>query len=28
MFYIHPSIGYGGKKSYNYGAELGVVILF
>jgi hypothetical protein len=28
MFYIHPSVGYGGAKAYNYGAELGVVILF
>jgi hypothetical protein len=28
MFYIHPSIGYGGAKSYNYGYELGVLILF
>jgi hypothetical protein len=28
MFYIHPSVGYGGVKAYNYGAELGVVILF
>lgn len=28
MFYIHPSIGYGGAKSYNYGVELGVVILY
>jgi hypothetical protein len=28
MFYIHPSIAYGGAKAYNYGMELGVVILF
>jgi hypothetical protein len=28
MFYIHPSVGYGGAKAYNYGVELGVVILF
>ncbi|QBN20560.1 lipid A phosphoethanolamine transferase [Flavobacterium nackdongense] len=28
MFYIHPSLGYGGAKSYNYGFELGVLILF
>jgi hypothetical protein len=28
MFYIHPSIGYGGKKAYNYGIELGILILF
>ena len=28
MFYIHPSIGYGGAKAYNYGLELGLVILF
>jgi hypothetical protein len=28
MFYIHPSLGYGGAKAYNYGIELGVVILY
>jgi hypothetical protein len=28
MFYIHPSVVYGGSKSYNYGYELGVLILF
>lgn len=28
MFYIQPSIGYGGAKAYNYGIELGLVILF
>ena len=28
MLYIHTSIGYGGAKAYNYGLELGVVILF
>jgi len=28
MFYIHPSIGFGGKKSYNNGLELGLVILY
>jgi hypothetical protein len=28
MFYLHPSLGYGGAKAYNYGAEVGVVILF
>lgn len=28
MFYIHPSVGYGGAKAYNYGLELGVLILF
>ncbi len=28
MFYIHPSVGYGGAKAYNYGIELGVVILY
>jgi hypothetical protein len=27
MFYIHPSIGFGGKKSYNNGLELGLVII-
>lgn len=28
MFYIHPSVGYGSAKSYNYGTELGLTILF
>jgi hypothetical protein len=28
MFYIHPSIGFGDKKSYNNGLELGLVILY
>jgi len=28
LFYIHPSVGFGGQKSYNYGIELGVVILY
>jgi hypothetical protein len=28
MFYIHPSIAFGSEKSYNYGLELGLVILF
>jgi len=28
MFYIHPSVGFGGAKAYNYGLELGVLILF
>jgi hypothetical protein len=28
MFYIHPSVAFGGAKSYNYGMELGVLILF
>ena len=28
MFYIHPSIGFGNKKAYNNGLELGLVILY
>jgi hypothetical protein len=28
LFYIHPSLGFGNQKSYNYGIELGVVILY
>lgn len=28
MFYIHPSLAFGSEKSYNYGLELGLVILF
>jgi len=28
LFYIHPSCGFGGKKSYNYGIELGMLILY
>jgi hypothetical protein len=28
MFYIHPSVGFGSKKAYNYGMELGLVVLF
>ncbi|WP_264563679.1 lipid A phosphoethanolamine transferase [Flavobacterium sp. N3904] len=28
MFYIHPSIGFGDKKAYNNGLELGLVILY
>ncbi len=28
MFYIHPSIAFGSEKAYNYGLELGLVILF
>lgn len=28
MAYIHPSIAFGGKKSYNYGIEVGMLILF
>lgn len=28
LFYLHPSVGYGGIKTYNYGGEFGVVILF
>ena len=28
MAYIHPSIGFGGHKAYNYGIEAGMLILF
>jgi hypothetical protein len=28
MAYIHPSIGFGEHKSYNYGIEVGMLILF
>ncbi|MBF4519092.1 lipid A phosphoethanolamine transferase [Flavobacterium sp. ANB] len=28
MAYIHPSIGFGNHKSYNYGIEVGMLILF
>jgi len=28
MAYIHPSIGFGGHQSYNYGIEVGMLILF
>lgn len=28
LFYIHPSVAFGDQKSYNYGIELGVVILY
>ena len=28
MPYIHPSIAFGGHKSYNYGIEVGMLILF
>jgi hypothetical protein len=28
LFYIHPSLAFGDQKSYNYGIELGVVILY
>lgn len=28
MFYIHPSAAFGGKKSYNYGIEVGLLTLF
>ena len=28
MFYIHPSMGFGDKKSYNYGMELGLLIFY
>ena len=28
LIYIHPSAAFGGKKSYNYGIEAGILILF
>lgn len=28
MFYIHPSVAFGSEKAYNYGMELGLVVLF
>lgn len=28
LFYIHPGLAFGGQKSFNYGIELGVVILY
>lgn len=28
MFYIHPSAAFGGKKAYNYGIEVGLLVLF
>lgn len=28
MAYIHPSIGFGNHKSYNYGLEIGMLLLF
>jgi hypothetical protein len=28
LVYIHPSVAFGGKKTYNYGLEVGVLILF
>ncbi|MBF4505631.1 lipid A phosphoethanolamine transferase [Flavobacterium sp. JLP] len=28
LVYIHPSVAFGGEKSYNYGLEVGVLILF
>lgn len=28
MAYIHPSVGFGGHKTYNYGIEVGMLILF
>jgi hypothetical protein len=28
MFYIHPSVAFGGQKSYNYGIEVGLLTLF
>jgi len=28
MAYIHPSVGFGGHKSYNFGIEVGMLILF
>lgn len=28
LIYIHPSIAFGGQKTYNYGLEAGILILF
>ncbi|MFH6950546.1 lipid A phosphoethanolamine transferase [Flavobacterium sp. FlaQc-51] len=28
MFYIHPSVAFGGQKAYNYGIEVGILTLF
>lgn len=28
IYYIHPSVAFGGQKSYNYGMELGLLIFF
>ena len=28
LFYIYPSLAFGDQKTYNYGLELGVVILY
>jgi hypothetical protein len=28
MAYIHPSVGFGNQKTYNYGIEVGMLILF
>jgi hypothetical protein len=28
LFYIHPSIAYGYKKSYNQGIELGLIVMY
>ncbi|MCP2025904.1 hypothetical protein L1276_001044 [Flavobacterium sp. HSC-32F16] len=28
LIYIHPSVAFGGQKSYNYGLEMGILILF
>jgi hypothetical protein len=28
MAYIHPSVAFGGQKTYNYGIEVGMLILF
>lgn len=28
LFYLHPSIAFGGEKFYNYGMEVGMIILF
>ncbi len=28
MIYIHPSVAFGGEKSYNYGLEVGLLVLF
>lgn len=28
LVYIHPSVAFGGQKTYNYGLEVGILILF
>lgn len=28
LVYVHPSVAFGGEKSYNFGMEVGILILF